>query len=497
MAELADALDSKSSGAIRAGSSPASGIRIKDLTEKSVRSLLYTIKKHERNKKMEKDKSFLGTESVGKLLLQLALPTVAAQLINMLYNIVDRIYIGHIPGEGALALTGVGVCMPLIMVVSAFAALVGNGGAPRASIFMGKNDTSKAEQTLGNCFTMQIIISLILTVILFLGNRSLLLAFGASANTIDYAVGYMNIYAVGTIFVQLTLGMNNFITAQGFAKTGMLSVLIGAISNIILDPVFIFGFHMGVRGAALATVISQAFSCIWVLSFLFGKKTFLKLRKSTMKLKADIILPCMALGSSLFVMQLSESVISVCYNSSLLKYGGDVAVAKLPLQGLGQGAQPIISYNYGARNEKRVRSTFKLLIKTSVSYSVILWLIIMIFPQIFAGMFTSDSTLLAFTKTALRIYMAVVFIFGIQIACQMTFISLGRAKDSIIVAIVRKFILVIPLIYILPNIFRADRTNAVYMAEPVADILAVTFTAILFFFEFRKALAEISDSRKL
>ncbi len=509
MAELADALDSKSSGAIRAGSSPASGIRIKDLTEKSVRSLLYTIKKHERNKKMEKDKSFLGTESVGKLLLQLALPTVAAQLINMLYNIVDRIYIGHIPGEGALALTGVGVCMPLIMVVSAFAALVGNGGAPRASIFMGKNDTSKAEQTLGNCFTMQIIISLILTVILFLGNRSLLLAFGASANTIDYAVGYMNIYAVGTIFVQLTLGMNNFITAQGFAKTGMLSVLIGAISNIILDPVFIFGFHMGVRGAALATVISQAFSCIWVLSFLFGKKTFLKLRKSTMKLKADIILPCMALGSSLFVMQLSESVISVCYNSSLLKYGGDVAVgamtiltsvmqfAMLPLQGLGQGAQPIISYNYGARNEKRVRSTFKLLIKTSVSYSVILWLIIMIFPQLFAGMFTSDSTLLAFTKTALRIYMAVVFIFGIQIACQMTFISLGRAKDSIIVAIVRKFILVIPLIYILPNIFRADRTNAVYMAEPVADILAVTFTAILFFFEFRKALAEISGSRKL
>ena len=443
---------------------------------------------------MEKDKSFLGTEPVGKLLLQLALPTVAAQLINMLYNIVDRIYIGHIPGEGALALTGVGVCMPLIMVVSAFAALVGNGGAPRASIFMGKNDTSKAEQTLGNCFTMQIIISLILTVILFLGNRSFLLAFGASANTIDYAVGYMNIYAVGTIFVQLTLGMNNFITAQGFAKTGMLSVLIGAVSNIILDPVFIFGFHMGVRGAALATVISQAFSCIWVLSFLFGKKTFLKLRKSTMKLKADIILPCMAL-------------ISVCYNSSLLKYGGDVAVgamtiltsvmqfAMLPLQGLGQGAQPIISYNYGARNEKRVRSTFKLLVKTSVSYSVILWLIIMIFPQIFAGMFTSDSTLLTFTKTALRIYMAVVFIFGIQIACQMTFISLGRAKDSIIVAIVRKFVLVIPLIYILPNIFRADQTNAVYMAEPVADILAVTFTAILFFFEFKKAMAEISGSR--
>ena len=456
---------------------------------------------------MENDKSFLGTEPIGRLLLRLALPTVAAQLINMLYNIVDRIYIGHIPGDGALALTGVGVCMPLIMVVSAFAALVGNGGAPRASIFMGKNDIDKAERTLGNCFTMQIIISVILTMILLMGNRSFLMAFGASTNTIDFAVGYMNIYAIGTVFVQLTLGMNNFITAQGFAKTGMLSVLIGAVANIILDPVFIFGFHMGVRGAAFATVISQALSCIWVLSFLFGKKTFLRLRRNTMKLKAEILLPCMALGSSLFVMQLSESIISVCYNSSLLKYGGDVAVgamtiltsvmqfAMLPLQGLGQGAQPIISYNYGARNENRVRSTFKLLLKTSVTYSVILWMIIMIFPQIFAGMFTSDSTLLAFTKTSLRIYMAVVFIFGVQIACQMTFISLGRAKDSIIVAIVRKFVLVIPLIYILPHIFRGNQTNAVYMAEPVADILAVTFTAILFFFEFRKALAEMSGSQ--
>ena len=456
---------------------------------------------------MENDKSFLGTEPIGRLLLRLALPTVAAQLINMLYNIVDRIYIGHIPGDGALALTGVGVCMPLIMVVSAFAALVGNGGAPRASIFMGKNDIDKAERTLGNCFTMQIIISVILTMILLMGNRSFLMAFGASTNTIDFAVGYMNIYAIGTVFVQLTLGMNNFITAQGFAKTGMLSVLIGAVANIILDPVFIFGFHMGVRGAAFATVISQALSCIWVLSFLFGKKTFLRLRRNTMKLKAEILLPCMALGSSLFVMQLSESIISVCYNSSLLKYGGDVAVgamtiltsvmqfAMLPLQGLGQGAQPIISYNYGARNENRVRSTFKLLLKTSVTYSVILWMIIMIFPQIFAGMFTSDSTLLAFTKTSLRIYMAVVFIFGVQIACQMTFISLGRAKDSIIVAIVRKFVLVIPLIYILPHIFRGNQTNAVYMAEPVADILAVTFTATLFFFEFRKALAEMSGSQ--
>ena len=457
---------------------------------------------------MEKDKSFLGTKPVGKLLLQLALPTVAAQLINMLYNIVDRIYIGHIPGEGALALTGVGVCMPLIMVVSAFAALVGNGGAPRASIFMGKNDTSKAEQTLGNCFTMQIIISLILTVILFLGNRSFLLAFGASANTIDYAVGYMNIYAVGTIFVQLTLGMNNFITAQGFAKTGMLSVLIGAVSNIILDPVFIFGFHMGVRGAALATVISQAFSCIWVLSFLFGKKTFLKLRKSTMKLKADIILPCMALGSSLFVMQLSESIISVCYNSSLLKYGGDVAVgamtiltsvmqfAMLPLQGLGQGAQPIISYKYGAGNSNRVRRAYRLLLTCSVCYAMLFCLLIQLFPGVFAAIFTSNAELLAFTKPMLRIYTLALGLFGIQIACQMTFTSLGNAKASIIVAVMRKFILLLPLIYIMPHLYTADLTKAVFMAEPVADVLAVAFTGVLFSFEFRKALRAMPKSEK-
>ena len=458
---------------------------------------------------MQNNKNFLGTEPVGKLLLKLSIPTVIAQLINMLYNIVDRIYIGHIPGEGSLALTGVGVCMPIIMIVSAFAALVSSGGAPRASIYMGKQDNKSAENILGNCFILQIIISVILTAILLIWGRDLLLAFGASENTISYATDYMHIYAFGTLFVQLTLGMNAFITAQGFTTFSMVSVLIGAVCNIVLDPVFIFVFHMGVRGAALATVISQAISTLWVVSFLCGKKTLLHLRKKHLHLEAKVVLPCIALGLAAFIMQSSESIVTVCFNSSLLRYGGDIAVgamtiltsvmqfAMLPLQGLGQGAQPIISYNYGARNEKRVRSTFKLLVKTSVSYSVILWLIIMIFPQIFAGMFTSDSTLLAFTKTALRIYMAVVFIFGIQIACQMTFISLGRAKDSIIVAIVRKFILVIPLIYILPNIFRADRTNAVYMAEPVADILAVTFTAILFFFEFRKALAEISGSRKL
>lgn len=453
---------------------------------------------------MAQEKDALATQPVGKLLVKMAIPTVTAQIINMLYNIVDRIYIGHIPGIGADALTGVGVCMPLIMIVSAFAALVGFGGAPRASIFMGKKDKASAEQTLGNCFIVQIIISILLTAVLLIWNRPFLLAFGASENTIEYGVAYMNIYAIGTIFVQMTLGMNMFITAQGFAKTGMLSVLIGAVANIILDPIFIFAFDMGVSGAALATILSQAMSCAWVLLFLFGKKTHLKIQAKYMKLKANILFPSLALGLSSFIMQSSESIISICFNSSLLKYGGDVAVgamtiltsvmqfAMLPLQGLGQGAQPIISYNYGAKNADRVKSAFKLLLKSSLCYSVILWLAVMIFPQIFAAMFTSQSELLSFTKSALRIYMACLFLFGIQIACQMTFTAIGNAKASIVVAVVRKFVLLIPLIYIMPLIFTQDKTSAVYLAEPVADFIAVTFTAVLFTFQFKKVLKSIS-----
>ena len=452
---------------------------------------------------MNEDKEFLGTEPIGKLLLRLALPTLAAQIINMLYNIVDRIYIGHIPHVGAAALTGVGVCMPLIMIVSAFAALVGYGGSPRASIYLGKKDVESAEKILGNCFTMQIIVSLILTAVLIIWNRDLLLAFGASENTIPYANSYMNLYALGTLFVELTLGMNAFITTQGFAKTGMYSVLIGAVANIILDPVFIFLLGMGVRGAALATILSQALSCIWVVSFLCGKKTFIRIRKENLKLIPKVILPCLALGSATFIMQASESVISVCFNSSLQKYGGDMAVgamtiltsvmqfAMLPLQGFGQGAQPIMSYNYGAKNVKRVKAAFLLLLKISMIYAVILWGCVMFFPQIFAGIFTTDTALVAFTAKALRVYLAVMFLFGIQISCQMAFNSLGRAVESIIVAVVRKFVLLIPLIYIIPQIFRADQTTAVYMAEPVADLIAVTFTAILFSVRFKKALRAI------
>ena len=452
------------------------------------------------------DKEFLRTEPLGKLLLRLALPTVTGQLINMLYNIVDRIYIGHIPNIGATALTGVGVCMPLIMIVSAFAALVGYGGAPRASIFMGKQDKESAEKTLGNCFVLQIIISIILTVVLLIWNRDFLMAFGASRKTIEYGVDYMNIYALGTIFVEITLGMNAFITAQGFAKTGMFSVLIGAVANIILDPVFIFGFHMDVRGAALATIISQALSCIWVVSFLCGKKTFLKIKKKNLGLTPKIILPCLALGVATFIMQASESVISVCFNSSLQKYGGDIAVgamtiltsvmqfAMLPLQGLGQGAQPIISYSYGAGDPGRVREAFQLLLKVSLAYSVLLWLFVMLLPGGFASMFTSDAHLMDYTKTALRVYMGAMLLFGIQMACQMTFNALGKAAESIVVAVMRKFVLLIPLIYIMPQIFSSDKTMAVYMAEPIADALAVTFTAILFSVQFKKTLKKIKKA---
>ena len=455
---------------------------------------------------MEKNNQYLGTEPLGKLLFKLAVPSVVAQIINMLYNIVDRIYIGHMAEGGSLALTGLGVCMPIIMVVSAFAALVSMGGAPRASIAMGRGDNSAAEYILGNCFVLQIIISAILTSALLIWDRDLLLAFGASPDTIEFAVGYMDIYATGTIFVQLTLGMNAFITAQGFSKTSMYTVLIGAVSNIILDPVFIFGFDMGVQGAALATVISQCISCVWVLFFLSSEKTILKLKKENMHLKAKVILPCLALGLAAFIMQSSESIISVSFNTSLLKYGGDIAVgamtilssinmfAMLPLQGLGQGAQPIVSYNYGAKDAKRVRGAFRLLLKSSLIYATALWLIIMLLPQVFTSLFTTNAELAAFTQSAMRRYFAVMFMFGIQIACQMTFTAIGSAKSSIAVAVVRKFVLLLPLIYLLPALFPADKAMAVYLAEPAADFIAVTFTAILFSIQFKRAMDKLPNS---
>ena len=457
---------------------------------------------------MQNDKNFLGTAPIGKLLLKLSIPTVIAQLINMLYNVVDRIYIGHIPGEGSLALTGVGVCMPIIMIVTAFAALISSGGAPRASICMGKQDNKSAEQILGNCFSLQIVVSIVLTVVLLIWNKDLLMAFGASKNTLGYATDYMHIYALGTLFVQLTRGMNAFITAQGFTTTSMVSVLIGAICNITLDPVFIFVFNMGVKGAALATVLSQAISTIWVVVFLSGKKTQLHLLKKYMDLKPKIFLPCVALGLATFIMQASESVVTVCFNSSLLHYGGDIAVgamtiltsvmqfAMLPLQGIAQGSQPIASYNYGAKNADRVKKTFRLLVITCLTYSTLLWAAVQIIPKVFVSIFTSDAKLVAFTAPMLKIYLGGLFLFGIQIACQITFTSLGKAVNSIIVAVVRKFVLLLPLIYIMPHIV-SNPTIGVYMAEPIADIIAVLFTSVLFTFQFKKALAQIRNSNKM
>lgn len=447
---------------------------------------------------------FLGTEPVGRLMFRLAVPAVLAQVVNMLYNIIDRIYIGHIKDIGSLALTGVGVCLPIIMIVSAFAALVSMGGAPRASIFMGKKDMESAEKTLGNCFSLQLIISAVLTAVLLIWNRPLLLAFGASENTIEYASGYMTIYAIGTVFVQLTLGMNAFITAQGFASVGMKTVLIGALCNIILDPVFIFALNLGVKGAALATILSQAVSAVWVISFLRGKKSVLKLSAKSFGLDPSILLPCLSLGLSPFIMQASESIISVCFNSSLLKYGGDIAVgamtiltsvmqfAMLPLQGIAQGAQPITSYNFGAGNEARIRKTFRLLITSCLIYSCTLWICVLTFPEVFSSIFTKDASLIEFTAPMLVVYCGMLGPMGAQIACQMTFVSLGNAKASITVAVLRKFILLLPLIYILPQ-FLQNKTLAAYMAEPVADFISVTFTICLFTVQFNKAMKKLRN----
>jgi len=453
---------------------------------------------------MDNKKEFLGTAPIGKLLLKLAVPTVLAQLINMLYNIVDRIYIGHIENVGDLALTGVGICMPIIMIVSSFAALVGSGGAPRASIFMGKGEQENAERTLSNCFSLQLIVSAVITAVLLVWSRDFLMSFGGSENTIGYAVDYMSVYALGTVFVQLTLGMNAFISAQGFTKTSMTSVLIGAALNIVLDPIFIFGFGIGVRGAALATIISQACSCAWVLSFLFGRKTVLRIQRKHLAIRANIIMPCIALGLAPFIMQSSESIISMCFNSSLQKYGGDIAVgamtilssvmqfAMLPMNGIAQGAQPILSYNYGARNAQRVRKTYRLLLVSCLTYSVLLWSAIMFFPRVFPAMFTPDAALIDFTASVIRIYFGGLIIFGAQIACQMTFVSLGKALSSVTVAVVRKFVLLLPLIYVVPT-FMENKTLGVYTAEPIADIIAVTFTVILFAFQFKKAMGKIED----
>jgi putative MATE family efflux protein len=453
----------------------------------------------------EKKEANLGEDRIGGLLFKLALPAILAQVINLLYNLVDRMYIGHIAEVGSVALTGLGVTMPFIMCVSAFAALVSMGGAPRASIMMGRDNKEEAERILGNCTSMLVLVAVIVTMVSQIWGQDILLLFGASESTLPYAWAYMQIYSLGTIFVQLALGLNAFINAQGFARTGMLTVVIGAVCNIILDPIFIFGLHMGVRGAALATILSQGVSSVWIVRFLLGKETTLRIRKGNLKIRPKTVGPCIALGVAPFIMQFTESVLNICFNTSLLKYGGDVAVgamtilssvmqmSMLPIQGLTQGAQPIIGFNYGAKKMDRVKKTFRLLLVSCVAFTAVIWLICMILPQAFILIFTDQAELIAFTKWAIRIYMAVSVIFGVQISCQQTFIALGNAKTSVFLALLRKVILLIPLIYILPA-FMEDKLMAVFLAEPVADVIAVTTTSILFYRTYRTLDREQEES---
>lgn len=444
----------------------------------------------------------LGSGSVGKLLFQLALPAITAQIINVLYNMVDRMYIGHLPDVGANALTGVGVTFPIIMAISAFAALVSMGGAPRASIMLGKGKKEEAEKILGNCTTALIIVAMALTAFFLIFGRSVLLTFGASKNTIEYAWSYMQIYSMGTIFVQLALGLNAFINAQGYAKAGMYTVLIGAVCNIILDPILMFVFHLGVRGAALATIISQGISAIWVVRFLLSDKSYLRIRPRFMKLEKEVLLPAIALGAAPFVMQFTESILNVCFNTSLQKYGQDIAVGSmtilssvmqfsmLPLMGICQGGQPIISFNYGAKKLDRVSRTFRLMLISCMVFSSLMWAVSVFAPQVFVYIFTKDAALTQYASWAMRIYMAVALLFGAQLACQQTFIALGDSKTSLFLALLRKVFLLIPLIYVLPLFFE-NKVMAVFMAEPIADAVAVCTTVTLFVFSFRRLKREM------
>ncbi|EMJ5760536.1 MATE family efflux transporter [Clostridioides difficile] len=449
---------------------------------------------------MENSNTNLGSESVGKLLFKLATPAIIAQIVNVLYNIVDRIFIGRME-NGEVAMAGVGVAFPIIIIITACSYLIGMGGGPLAAIKMGEQNNDEAEKIMSNSFSVLVILAILLTIGFKIGKEPLLWMFGASESTIGYSMDYLNIYLIGTVFVQISMGMNTFINTQGFATTGMMTVAIGALINIILDPIFIFGFNMGVKGAALATIIAQGVSAIWVLMFLFGKKSILKIKKKYMIPKASIILPVLGLGISPFIMQSTESLVLIALNSKLQMYGGDLAVGSmaimssimqilmLPNMGVTQGAQPIISYNYGSGQLDRVKKTFKLCLLSCFTYSTILWLLLMIFPAFFVSIFNKNPQLLSMTSWSIKIYFAGAFMFGIQIACQQTFLALGKATISLVLALLRKIVLLIPLIFILPTFFN-EKLFAVILAEPVADITAATITAISFFIFYKRFLSK-------
>ena len=441
----------------------------------------------------------MGSGSIKKLLLQLAVPAIVAQVINLLYNVVDRIYIGHIPEIGASALTGVGLFMPILMLVNAFAMLCGSGGAPRAAIAMGQKDNDTAEKIVANCFSLLLGFAVVLTIVFYISAPALLRMFGASDITLPFAVDYARIYILGSVFVLIVMGMNPFITTQGFAKISMMTTVIGALINIILDPIFIFVFEMGVRGAAVATILSQAVGTVWILRFLVGNQTKIRLKKENMKLMPKIILPCLGLGISTFVMLSTESLLSISFTSSLSRYGGDLAVGAMtiitsisqlvtmPLQGICQGGQPIMSFNYGAKKKARVKETFFTQFTVCITYTILFWAALMVMPQIFASMFTGDSALVGYTAWAIRIYMAGIFSVGFQISCQQSFMALGQAKISLLMACLRKLILLIPLIFILPFFFE-NKVFAVFLAEPISDIIAAAVTTTMFLTRFNKIL---------
>ena len=447
----------------------------------------------------EKHKQDMGKDSVGKLLAQLAIPAVVAQIVNLLYNIVDRIFIGHMPEVGADALTGAGLFLPILMLINGFAMLAGAGGAPRAAIAMGQKDHERAEKIIGNCFTMLLIFAVVLTAGFYAAAPALLTFFGASEATLPYALDYARIYILGSVFVLIVMGMNTFITTQGFAKISMMTTVIGAVINIALDPILIFVLDLGVKGAALATVMSQAVGAIWILRFLTGKKTILRLKAANMKLQLPIIGPCLALGISTFVMLSTESLLSMSFTSSLAKYGGDLAVGAMtiinscshlvtmPLSGISQGAQPIISYNYGAGLTDRVKKTFRLQLTICLSYAVLFWAMLMAFPTVFASIFNNNPALVEYTGWAMRIYMAGIFALGAQLVCQQSFMALGQAKVSLVMACLRKIILLIPLIFLLPMFFE-NKVFAVFLAEPVSDIVAAAVTVTVFLMQFKKIL---------
>lgn len=447
----------------------------------------------------------MATAPVGRLLFKLSIPAVVAQIVNLLYNIVDRIYLGHMPEVGSLALTGVGLCFPVICLVTAFTMLIAQGGAPRAAIEMGKGDMKRAEKILGNSFSMLIIISVILTAVFSVFGERLLMLFGASADTIIYALPYMRIYVAGSVFVMLSLGLNMFITTQGFTKVSMATVIIGAVSNIILDPVFIFGFNMGVRGAALATIISQGVSAVWVVTFLFGNRTKLKIRRENLLPAPKIVFPVLALGVAPFIMNSTEALINISFNSSLQKFGGDIAVgamtvcstvfqlAWVPAQGIGQGAQPIISYNYGAKNIHRVKQAFKAMLIVNFAFVFAVGLAVELFPAFFIRIFNSDPVLVETASRALRIYAAALMFFGAQMSVQQTLISIGKAKASLFIACLRKLILLLPLIYIMPLLIE-NKVVAVFLAEPVSDAISIIVSLIVFAVVFKKEIKKMESN---